>query len=391
MDSDSPFAALLDTNYVPTPSELDAIQQLLGKKQLVVDVIDAQIAELERRKQELEAVKGVHIEYIAKHHRLTTIVRRLPTDILCAIFLTSLSLSRSDSSGPPSLTISHVCRQWRSLALDMPRLWTQIDISLPQVIPGDAHWSNRWMNHMHSRFYKVLWFVSHAGQCPLEVSFRAVDPDDGICNAITSTEECAAAFLSPMVYTADLCRVHAWQSLHIHIRANYSKPLSLPFLRFFNSFKTHIPTLILDIAYSNGQAIDQEDLANFEGRLDLASSRCSSLTARLWPSDCSWIHGVWESLTSLSLGLPVTNIALPPVDVLNILSVTPNLTNLSVEFPVQFGPPLTPSVHGLRVSLPKLRSLTLFGDTMIEFAHQENRGSLAWADQFDVRFYLRLS
>lgn len=53
-------------------------------------------------------------------------VNRLPTEILCDIFH---MVHRSSFSLKPSLALSHVCGRWRSIALELPELWTFVDIS----------------------------------------------------------------------------------------------------------------------------------------------------------------------------------------------------------------------------------------------------------------------
>ncbi|KAJ2929851.1 hypothetical protein H1R20_g7247, partial [Candolleomyces eurysporus] len=56
-----------------------------------------------------------------------SILRKLPDDIYVTIFLMAQEADR-ETAMPPKLTteiaLSHVCKQWRILALSMPWLWT---------------------------------------------------------------------------------------------------------------------------------------------------------------------------------------------------------------------------------------------------------------------------
>ncbi|GLB36871.1 hypothetical protein LshimejAT787_0311580 [Lyophyllum shimeji] len=58
----------------------------------------------------------------------------LPQELLCAIF--SLLYDDHDRRLSASIILSHVCRRWRELVLDLPRLWTDVRIAAyaPEVL-----------------------------------------------------------------------------------------------------------------------------------------------------------------------------------------------------------------------------------------------------------------
>ncbi|KIK44272.1 hypothetical protein CY34DRAFT_80259, partial [Suillus luteus UH-Slu-Lm8-n1] len=64
------------------------------------------------------------------HKGLVSPLRNLPTEILSLIFLHCLPenshLSLTQSTAPVLLT--RICRQWREVALDMPRLWCRLHL-----------------------------------------------------------------------------------------------------------------------------------------------------------------------------------------------------------------------------------------------------------------------
>ncbi|TEB37045.1 hypothetical protein FA13DRAFT_1572367, partial [Coprinellus micaceus] len=116
MEVPFPLARHLDTNYVPTSEELDNLKALLVERQVVIDAIDAEIAELERKRMK-------EVQYAERIRELTTPIRRLPDDILLTIFFESLALAEAWSTPHPSVVASHVCGRWRGLALCTPLLW----------------------------------------------------------------------------------------------------------------------------------------------------------------------------------------------------------------------------------------------------------------------------
>jgi hypothetical protein len=66
------------------------------------------------------------------HKGLVSPLRKLPTEILSLIFIYCLPedshLSLTQSTAPVLLT--RICRQWREVALDMPRLWCRLHLKL---------------------------------------------------------------------------------------------------------------------------------------------------------------------------------------------------------------------------------------------------------------------
>ncbi|TEB37039.1 hypothetical protein FA13DRAFT_1622969, partial [Coprinellus micaceus] len=115
MEAPSPFTQHLDTNHVPTIEELETLKVFIAEQQRVIDVIDAEIAELMRR--------ATCIQSVGKLRALASLVRRLPDDILLAIFLQSLALEEPWTLPRLPVVISRVCHRWRALALCTPLLW----------------------------------------------------------------------------------------------------------------------------------------------------------------------------------------------------------------------------------------------------------------------------
>ncbi|TEB21631.1 hypothetical protein FA13DRAFT_1642505, partial [Coprinellus micaceus] len=124
LPSASPFSQYFNTNYTPTSAELSGVRELISNDQSAVDDLDASIAQL-------VAHRELYAQRIQSHTALAGPVRRLPPEILAAIFLDSLAAIDGVVSNLPSVTLSHVCRQWRELSLDMPLLWVNLDLPIP--------------------------------------------------------------------------------------------------------------------------------------------------------------------------------------------------------------------------------------------------------------------
>ncbi|ESK86050.1 hypothetical protein Moror_9386 [Moniliophthora roreri MCA 2997] len=75
-------------------------------------------------------------KFFIKGHPKTSI-SSLPTEILEIIFMHSMPIDGTSYSTPPSkalaqwLSVTHVCRYWRKVALNYKDLWTQLDLRLP--------------------------------------------------------------------------------------------------------------------------------------------------------------------------------------------------------------------------------------------------------------------
>ncbi|KAJ6508575.1 hypothetical protein C8R45DRAFT_1208220 [Mycena sanguinolenta] len=136
--SDSPFTNRLNTNYVPSHSEILEIRSLLVDPLEEIARIDAQIAEME----------------LAEAH--------IPQDILLEIFFACLPSEHNaviDSAEAP-LLLGRVNRHWRSVAYATPMLWSSMHIPTldtpPDIISGLERTVEAW--------------VERSATCPLSVS-----------------------------------------------------------------------------------------------------------------------------------------------------------------------------------------------------------------------------
>ncbi|KAF7348269.1 hypothetical protein MSAN_01780500 [Mycena sanguinolenta] len=163
--SDSPFTNRLNTNYVPSDSEILEIRAVLVDPTEEIARIDAQIAEMELALAQLKEKRGLLQQPINAHRALISPMRFIPQDFLLEIFLACLPTRHNpliDYNEAP-LLLGRICRQWRSVAYSAPVLWSLIHIPAVKYFATPPK--------IRSRLEKIVeaWLERSAG-CPLSVS-----------------------------------------------------------------------------------------------------------------------------------------------------------------------------------------------------------------------------
>ncbi|KAK7001360.1 hypothetical protein R3P38DRAFT_3368274 [Favolaschia claudopus] len=122
---ESRFTHHFGTNYVPTDEEIEVLGADLLCRTEELTRIDGRIRELSEQRDKLLA-------YIEPRQALISHPRRLPLDILEAIFLACLPTGRNAvmSAQEAPLLLCRICSAWRTAALSMPRLWASLHIPI---------------------------------------------------------------------------------------------------------------------------------------------------------------------------------------------------------------------------------------------------------------------
>ncbi|KAK7048691.1 hypothetical protein R3P38DRAFT_3619631 [Favolaschia claudopus] len=127
---ESPFAARLNTNYVPSDAEVLEIRSLLAGPEDDLASLDAEIEAIDITLTQLKEKREALKKPIDAHRALISPMRLLPIDILTEIFLTCLPSKHEaliDESEAP-LLLGRICRHWRAVAYSTPTLWSSINI-----------------------------------------------------------------------------------------------------------------------------------------------------------------------------------------------------------------------------------------------------------------------
>lgn len=121
---DPPYAHLVRSNNQPLDSEVDEIR-------LIIQDAKKRLAERRNGLQESKALRAL----IKTCTKIIHPVRRLPFEIINEIFLQTLSGSYDWDDYPEvhdyvrgPWAYSKVCRRWRDVALQSPRLWSELSV-----------------------------------------------------------------------------------------------------------------------------------------------------------------------------------------------------------------------------------------------------------------------
>jgi len=130
------FSHYLHSNQAPSEREAREIKALRVNPSEEISVIDVEIERIESVLDSLKQKRANIQKSIDDCNTILAPVRSLSTDVLGVIFTYCLATHRNpimDSSEAPIL-LTQICRDWRSIALSTPRLWTRIYIPLLQSV-----------------------------------------------------------------------------------------------------------------------------------------------------------------------------------------------------------------------------------------------------------------
>ncbi|KAF8170152.1 hypothetical protein BJ912DRAFT_997772 [Pholiota molesta] len=180
MSFTSQFANVLRTNYVPTPTEIDAIEQTLQDPTAELRTLEDQLLQLQKQLETKTAKRDDWSRNIAEHERLLTPFRCLPDDILIEVFMACLPTTHEaimDCNEPP-LILGYVCRRWRSIAYHTPRLWATLHIAIPTSPSFWGPVNDEKVSHFKQSFEqkirqhqtRISTWLSRSKTCPLSIS-----------------------------------------------------------------------------------------------------------------------------------------------------------------------------------------------------------------------------
>ncbi|KAJ7649038.1 hypothetical protein DFH06DRAFT_1208852 [Mycena polygramma] len=165
---------LLTSNRYALDSEIPIIHGILSSDEACIQALDAQMHALH------EQIQGLYVsrttlaqkkEKIAEHARLAraaiSSVRRVPSELICEIFVLAVSPRISADKGQPPWWLGHICQSWRQTALSYSLFWSFITVTVPSL-------SSPVIDHL-SRIEAQLIRTAHA---PLDISWHVRDNVD---------------------------------------------------------------------------------------------------------------------------------------------------------------------------------------------------------------------
>ncbi|EAU83522.1 hypothetical protein CC1G_04778 [Coprinopsis cinerea okayama7 len=164
------YARMLNTNYVPTASELHEIQAFSSAITSKTQEIASEIASLEGRLSKLKSRQAFLKDAAAPYAALASPFRRFPPELMQSIFIACLPDSRNavmHRSEAPVL-LGRVCSEWRRIVLNTPALWSTLHI-VPPNFSADMPELNT-IRFRRKREVIETW-LGRSGACPLSISF----------------------------------------------------------------------------------------------------------------------------------------------------------------------------------------------------------------------------
>ncbi|KAJ7797542.1 hypothetical protein B0H14DRAFT_2466872, partial [Mycena olivaceomarginata] len=168
----SPFASRLGTNYSAQDKEIDQIKALLvepcQKLKDLDDEIDAMRKALDKLTEERDTISA----YVEAHKALLSPFRRLPRDIIEAIFMACLPTHRNCvmSAQEAPVILGRICSSWRMISHSFPRLWSSLHIVEP-VYQYD--WSpSLYQAKVAQRLEVADSWLRRSGTCSLSISLH---------------------------------------------------------------------------------------------------------------------------------------------------------------------------------------------------------------------------
>ncbi|KAJ7888091.1 hypothetical protein B0H14DRAFT_2562469 [Mycena olivaceomarginata] len=302
------FHRLLTSNDVPLDSEIPFIRDIVSDGQKQVDALEAAIARLTRKRDEIA-------ENIRQRRAILSPIRRVPPELVCKILVLSLSSDDDgDIANEPPWYLGHICRFWRHCVLAYPALWSSI------TIPSSAS------SDPHPLLSMLEIQLVRSADAPLRVCWSPYDNRNTADSA-----------------SVDLVLAHSsrWRTLLLDIRCKFDVPVSLDWLRPANGRLVGLETF--EVTGSSGFRVDIPNIFS-----TTPSLRNVFLT--------NWTFEVYTSVPAIPW-VQITRYSgtFDPDSQIEILEAATNLVSCALGFPswddnVARGPPLV---------LPRLRRLHL--------------------------------
>ncbi|KAJ7460315.1 hypothetical protein FB451DRAFT_1563383 [Mycena latifolia] len=187
--SSEAFTHLLTSNDIPLDQEVPGIRHFLGNVQDGLDALDAQIDTLHATLTQLVRQREEMAEDLRRHRAVLSPIRRVPPELICAIFSMTLPFTRRAPTGTKHANggsvqqapwhLGHICRFWRAVALSYPLLWSSIHVVDP---PHPSQFANIYpRSMMESQLLR-------SGSQPLDVVLEC-NGDLGLQDSVALTSD----------------------------------------------------------------------------------------------------------------------------------------------------------------------------------------------------------
>jgi hypothetical protein len=205
-----PFSHYLQSNRAPSEDEACEIKALTVNPLKEISIIDVEIDQIEGILNSLKQKRARFQNSVDDCNTILAPVRRLSVDVLGVIFCHCLVTHRNPimSSSEAPILLTHICHDWRSIALSIPRLWSRFYIPLlhsvlhyrPETLSTILERERR----TEARSEEVQRWLKLSAACPLSITMMPTgDPTshppllDAIIQSSRRWQQLELGFLSP--------------------------------------------------------------------------------------------------------------------------------------------------------------------------------------------------
>ncbi|KIY70717.1 hypothetical protein CYLTODRAFT_487867 [Cylindrobasidium torrendii FP15055 ss-10] len=359
----SPFNKLLVTNDIPEDEEIRRVKHYLAapyrRSRDIQQRVHGLVAELNALKQEHADLDTKYL--LGQHRSILSPLRSLPSELLQEIFMLCVPKPCIISSKEAPLRLGQVCSRWRSIALQTPKLWSNLHVVVPGQF-GVPLVPQRNINYDRFRLAFSEW-MARTSNHSLQLSIfcrgneRAQDPPD-----IASYE--------PALILRDILQRYAprCESLNLMITPVLSKMLLSDFqcdnLPLLETLYVDFEVPLNAMSFVNVNEVDMAPSETFPILNQAPRLRRVSYTShsiRYTPPDISKDFPLAQ-LTHLQLSSS-RGLCECSADLVSILSQCPELIYFRLWGPTSRSTtfaPSTPAPAGTtRITLPRLRTLEI--------------------------------
>jgi hypothetical protein len=322
MAANTPFDSFIGTNFIPSESDVQLINDYLVKPLAKITLLDLEISRLQAERDDIYA-------RVQPYQALLSPIRQLPLDIMERIFLFCLPTQRNPamSTLEAPLKLGRICSSWRSFAYSSPRLWSRIHISLlhlgeiPEIsadietdFEGYDIQVEEAMDGIRRHLDGVSEWLTRAESHPLSISIFGPQSSSGTSATL------------PLLQTL-LPFAKQWQDLELLVKCDHSV-----ILKFIQHFKLLEFPLLRSVCLRDVLQVDPDfpsDLPNLPSPFEwLSTPSLRSLRALSLLSTSLVKSGIhWPNLTELTLLGPL----ITPSDAASILIGCVNIVKCELE------------------------------------------------------------
>ncbi|KAJ7466946.1 hypothetical protein FB451DRAFT_1259602 [Mycena latifolia] len=323
----SPFASKLGTNYCPEDEEVTEIKSLLVDPSLQLERLDDEIADMQKAIDKLKEQRDSLAVYVEGHKALISPVRRLPLDIVQAIFMACIPTHRNCvmSAREAPVLLGRICSSWRMISLSTPRLGWSTSTALYE-------------EKFAQRLETTKTWLGRSGQCPLSISL------EGARHSATSTTlHNSSFFIQALIPFAPRWRHIQFTTLPITLQTRQT---------LFQLADVDVP-MLESLALHQGSGLVRDDRLEWALFGMLHGPRISSFSMTGGNFTLPELPLRWDRLTSLSIlhsdvgqyrgnGIKLTSEA-----ALQIISRCPRLRSCKLKLLDPYNP--TPEISALPI------------------------------------------